>query len=256
VAAAAGLLPFDDETQDPMRVLFIDCENTVRRSRKRFRQLERVARSKGHPVPEGGLRIIHRLDGVDVSREDDMLWLIERVTAHRPDLVVIGPLYKLHRLDIMDELAALAIIDVLDKVVLQADCSLIVEAHPPHGASDASRPLRPYGASALKRMPDFGMGLRRVPKGGKKLVRLEDWRGPREEYAWPYRLTWGNGTTDWPWVRWVPPKPEPGDPPPGPGGQEPLFGGKDLAAGEGRDDDLIDLAERRKERKGKPKRKG
>ena len=58
VAAAAGIHPFKDVLFPPRKVLFIDCENPDRKSRRHFRKLERIARWKGRPVPEG---ILHCL---------------------------------------------------------------------------------------------------------------------------------------------------------------------------------------------------
>src|SRR5262249_32627705 len=94
VAAAAGMDPFTGQTIRPQRVLFIDCENPDRKSRRHFRQLERVARRKAHPVPEGGLRILQHPAGVDLTAPDGAAWLMERVTAHKPDLLVVGPFYR------------------------------------------------------------------------------------------------------------------------------------------------------------------
>lgn len=205
VAAAAGIHPFDDRLFAPQKVLFIDCENPVRKSQRRFRELEAIARFKRRPVPEGGFRIIHRPRAIDLSREEEMLWLIERVTAHKPDLLVIGPLYKLHALDINEELAARAIVTVLDQAREQADCAVIVEGHAPHGEEGRNRTLRPVGSSLFMRWPEFGYGIKEAPgsgerKASRKLVSVIPWRGPREERDWPKRLAWGREGLDWPWV--------------------------------------------------------
>ena len=205
IAAAAGVHPFTDALFRPQKVLFIDCENPKRKSRRRFRELAEIAANKRRPVPKGGLRILHRPEGVDLSREEEEMWLYERVTAHSPDLLIIGPLYKLHALDINDELAARAIVGVLDRARVRADCALIVEAHAPHGM-DGHRALRPYGSSLFMRWPEFGYGIRpaaKCPRHGKRdrhAVRVSAWRGPREEREWPYQLTWGTDPFDWPWV--------------------------------------------------------
>ena len=105
VAAAAGIQPFTDTIFRPQRVLIIDCENPERKSRRHFRALAEIARFKQRPVPVGGLRIILRPESINLGSEDEALWLLERVTAHKPDLLVIGPLYKLHALDINEEQA-------------------------------------------------------------------------------------------------------------------------------------------------------
>lgn len=205
IAGAAGIHPFTDICFPPQKVLFIDCENPVRKSRRRFRELEEICRLKHRPVPHGGFRIIHRPEAIDLSREEEALWLIERVTAHKPDLLVIGPLYKLHALDINDELAARAITRVLDQARGQADCAVIIEGHAPHGEEGRNRTLRPVGSSLFMRWPEFGYGIKEAPalpdqKVTRKRVVVHAWRGPREERDWPRLLTWGEERFDWPWV--------------------------------------------------------
>lgn len=205
VGAAAGVHPFTDVLFSPQKVLYIDCENPRRKSRRRFRELSEKAAAKRCPVPRGGLRIIHRPEGVDLSREEEQLWLLERVTAHKPDLLVIGPLYKLHALDINEEKNARVIVGVLDQARTVNDCALIVEAHAPHGA-EGNRALRPVGSSLFMRWPEFGYGIKRggtCPKHGRAdrhSVKVGAWRGPREERQWPSQLAWGTDDWDWPWV--------------------------------------------------------
>jgi hypothetical protein len=211
VAAAAGIHPFTDEVFRAARVLVIDCENSRKKSRRWFRKLEAVARAKGRPVPPGGLRIIHRPEGVDLSQEDEQAWLFERVTAHRPDLLLIGPLYKWHMLDITEELAARQITNVLDRVLALHDCAMMIEAHPPKGTDK----LEPYGSSLFLRWPDSGKGIiagGKCPVHGRNdghSVVVEQWRGDREERTWPQRLVYGDGwypgaldanPSQWPWV--------------------------------------------------------
>ena len=103
VAAAAGIHPFNDTTAKPRRVLWIDCENSERQGMRHFRKLERASSAKGRRVPDGGMRLIHRPLGIDLTTDEDVAWLIERVHAHQPDLLYIGPLYRLHATDMNDD---------------------------------------------------------------------------------------------------------------------------------------------------------
>jgi hypothetical protein len=213
-AAAAGIHPFDNTIHQPVRVLCVDLENPLRKSISEWRNLERVARRKGRPVAERQLHIIRRPEGIDLVRGNDAEWLAERVAAHRPDLLIIGPLYKCHATDTNEETAARAITSVLDSIRLQSDIGLIVEAHVPH--SDTNLDLvRPVGSSLFMRWPDFGYGIRPDVINGKvteKIVRVRSWRGPRDDRKWPRRLKWGVRGTDWPWI---PEDDAPGPPPPG-----------------------------------------
>lgn len=200
VAAAAGIHPFRNETIPPQRVLYIDCENSERQGRKHFRRLEYIARMKNRRVPDGSLYLIHKPVGIDLSRIDDSAWLLERVTAHRPDLLVCGPFYRLHASDTEDESGARRVVRALDAARVLADCALIVEHHTPHGANGA-RSVRPIGSSLLMRWPEMGMGI--APNSEDwpcKNVAVKAWRGNRDERFWPRALKWSEDDREWPWV--------------------------------------------------------
>jgi len=203
VTIAAGVHPFDwQEDIGAKRVLFIDCENSVRQSRRRFRPLAAASIALHHRVPEGGLRLIHRPEGIDLTRDDDAAWLIERVTAHRPDVLFIGPFYRLHRANINEELPARHTVAVLDAARIAVDCALIVETHAGHGtpASGRDRSMRPVGSSLLLRWPEFGYGLTPATDARPcRWVKVQAWRGDRDERSWPQFLTWGDPNS-WPWV--------------------------------------------------------
>lgn len=201
VAAAAGVHPFAEDRFAPQRVLYIDCENSERQGRRHFRKLEEIAREKMRRVPSDGMYLIHRPTGIDLSRPDDAAWLLERVTAHKPDLLVVGPFYRLHAADSEEEGAARKVVAALDKARVLADCALIVEHHAPHGGSHGARNVRPFGSSLLMRWPEMGMGI--VPATEEEPcqhVNIKPWRGNRDERHWPKNLQWGVAADDWPWV--------------------------------------------------------
>lgn len=202
VAAAAGIHPFSGDLAEPRRVLWVDCENSPRQGRRHFRKLERAAALRGRRVPDGGMRLLHRPEGIDLTRDEDVAWFLERVHAHQPELLYIGPLYRLHATDANDEIAARKVTQVLDRARAKADCALIIEAHSPHGDSASGvRPIRPIGSSLFRRWPEFGYGISpatdEVPC---KEVVVRAWRGARDERHWPRNLHWGELDTDFPWV--------------------------------------------------------
>lgn len=201
VAAAAGVHPFNNERFTPQRVLYVDCENSERQGRRHFRGLEQIARKKGRPVPDDTMFLLHRPAGIDLSRAEDTAWLLERVTAHRPDLLVCGPFYRLHAADSEEEGAARKVVAALDAARVHADCALIVEHHAPHGGNGSARSIRPFGSSLLMRWPEMGMGI--VPAVDEqpcRRVNVKAWRGNRDERHWPRHLMWGAPEVDWPWV--------------------------------------------------------
>jgi len=205
VQLAAGIHPFlDGETVQALKVLVIDCENSTRQNRRHYGRLAAVSVKKGRRVPAGGLRLIHRPEGIDLTRGPDAEWLLERVHAHKPDVLYIGPFYRLHNSDINDESAARKTVSVLDAARTAGNgCVLLMEAHAGHGQNGAERALRPVGSSLLLRWPEFGFGLRRAKECGKderpRLVDLKSWRGARDERQFPPSFRHGR-EGDWPWL--------------------------------------------------------
>jgi 5S rRNA maturation endonuclease (ribonuclease M5) len=198
VCAAAGLDPFRGTDIPKINVLFIDCENSERLSKRKFRPLAAASVTTRHRVPDGALRIIHRPEGIDLTRDDDAAWLFERVTAHKPDLLIIGPFYRLHAANLNEELPARRAVGVLDAARVKADCALIVEAHAGHGEQGKNRSVRPAGSSLLLRWPEFGLGIAPAGTEDDRTVNVLRWRGARDGRDWPERLTWG-GEGKWPW---------------------------------------------------------
>lgn len=204
VTVSAGMHPFTFDNIPPQRVLLIDCENSERQSRRKFRPLADASVHVGRRVPDGGLRLIHRPAGIDLTRAEHRDWLMERVTAHQPDLLMIGPFYRLHAANINEEQPARTTVAALDAARVAVDCALVVEAHAGHGEHGAKRSVRPLGSSLFLRWPEFGYGI--VPDGepvdGKSTrVKVLPWRGDRDERQWPKELEWGE---QWPWVPAVP----------------------------------------------------
>ena len=206
VQLAAGIHPFlDEEFVDPLKVLVVDCENSTRQNRRHYGRLAAVSVTKGRRVPTGGLRLIHRPEGIDLTRGADAEWLLERVHAHKPDVLYIGPFYRLHNSDINDETAARKTVSILDAARTAGNgCVLLMEAHAGHGQNGAQRALRPVGSSLLLRWPEFGFGLRRAKEcdpadARPSLVDLESWRGARDERDWPASFRHGRDG-DWPWL--------------------------------------------------------
>jgi len=221
IAAAAGLYPFYAPTEEnkcrhysPVDVLFVDCENTERVSRRQFGRLYDTVKQSGKcqvcdakmDVPSGGLRVIHRIEGLDCLKEDDSAWLAERIYAHKPRLLAIGPLYKLHNADINEEMSAKALTRVIDRARELTGAAIIIEAHAGHGDVERSsgRLLRPAGSSLLRRWPEFGYGIRPtkdfVEDGGvPQKMAVRPWRGPRGERSWPKLINRAQ-LPEWPWV--------------------------------------------------------
>ena len=198
-SAAAGLHPFTHAGIEPLRVLHVDLENGARLSQRRYRDLERAAAGMGRSF-SGRLHVELRPSGLDVSRQADARWLLRRVERIQPDLLVIGPVYRLSDSDPNEEKSAREVTQVLDRCRAVNGCALIAETHSPHGSNVGIRPVRPIGSSLWLRWPEFGYGIRPADAPDAKERRLVDfipWRGPRDERTWPEQLEAGK---PWPWV--------------------------------------------------------
>lgn len=197
VCAAAGVHPFTHARVPQQRVLFIDCENSPQKLRRALRAL-RIAAHQNGSDPDANMWIEAIPEGLDLTKPDDELWLLQRVTAIQPDLLVIGPIYRLHAANPNDEEPARRLTRVLDRCRAVSNCALMTEAHTSHANGSSERPLRPTGSSLWMRWPEFGYGIREAEDYSprNRLVSFSSWRGDREERDWPRRLRAG---TAWPW---------------------------------------------------------
>ncbi|MGW2371762.1 AAA family ATPase [Kitasatospora sp. NPDC001683] len=208
VTASAGLLPFGDANPlGPQKVLILDCENSHRQSRRHYRGLVQVAEHTGAPVGRGQLHIDLRPEGVDLTRGEGRAWLMRRVEAVMPDLLIVGPIYRLHNGDPNSEELARKITVVLDDARATAGCALSMEAHSPQGGPMGPRTLRPVGSSLWLRWPEFGLGLRPVEDARSaqddRARRVLPWRGARDERQWPRFICQGHEGS-WPWRTYKP----------------------------------------------------
>lgn len=205
VQGAAGLVPFTAGIrQDPVRVLIVDCENPEGVVRRKIRALRLSA---GRDLDDPSRLVIKcRPEGLDLLNLRDRQWLAGVIAANRPDLVMLGPLYKLHEDDPTAERPARSLAAYLDRLRIRHGFALIIEAHTPQEVQGFRRPLRPYGASLWRRWPELGFGLQRDEDDDAGVYRLIRWRDERDDRQWPTEVSRG-GT--WPWSRgarpWIPP---------------------------------------------------
>jgi hypothetical protein len=203
VTSAAGMHPFTHQRiPKPARCWLLDCENGPAQIRRKLRPLIHQVRSMGFPVAEADLWVESRVNGLDLARDKDVSWLLHQVGAIRPDIVLLGPLYKMAPRALNDDTDAAPVLAALDLIRGRGAC-VLVEAHHGHGTE-----MRPRGSSALQGWPEFGLGLR-APKPKQKdpfgadgpvlknrTAQLVRWRGDRDEREWPSVLASG-GILPW-----------------------------------------------------------
>lgn len=193
ICAAAGVHPITNDSMEPVRVLVVDAENSEKQWRRASRTIATQARIMGRTDPAEELRLacVPRLD---LTNERDVGAVHRLIDEHTPDLLLIGPLYRLIPRAITSDDDAAPLLTALDGLRARG-LALIMEAHAGHASGDnGQRNLRPRGSAALMGWPEFGLGLRLQaaddfdPTIRADLVR---WRGDRDERTWPTTMRRG-----------------------------------------------------------------
>lgn len=197
IYAAAGINPLDiGERFNPLRTTIIDCENTWSQVRRKLRPaIEWTARQGSDPADRIMVDCTSRMD---ITRDKDLARIHQLLDAQQPDLVVIGPIYRLVPRALQTDDDAAPVLAALD-TIRDRGCALLMEAHAGHALGKGGvRDLRPRGSSALLGWPEFGYGMRSI--GAEGYADFVQWRGPREERKWPSRLKRAQDSSS----RWMP----------------------------------------------------
>lgn len=198
IGAAAGIHPFTRERMTPQRVLYVDLENGVRQMRRALRPLRQAAINQ-HGDPNENM-FIETVSGFNLRDPADELWLISRVVALQPSLLVTGSLYKMYTGNPNEEGPALDVQRVIDRCRAAADCAVIIEAHAGKSTDGpgGKRNVAPAGTSAWLRWPETGIGIRPADEYTEenRMVDVVAWRGDRDSKTWPRQLMAGSS---FPW---------------------------------------------------------
>lgn len=193
VCAAAGIQPFTGDASPVRRVLVVDLENPNRIMIRSFASIMRPL----HLETRIPLRIARFPQGMDLTRTPDRLTLRQLVADNAPDLLVIGPLYKMFvgGSNQKEEDLARAVTACLDQLREEFNFALAMEHHAPHRQQGFSnRDLRPIGSSLWLRWPEFGLGLAKADgfdPERNRVVDVKHWRGDRDSRPWPAHLEQG-----------------------------------------------------------------
>jgi hypothetical protein len=207
VCAAAGLPPFDwqwHDPYDPLRVLILDFENPEHRTKTRLWPMVRYCVKLGHD-PRPNLFVDSTGNPLDVLDPANALSLLATVEHFRPQLVYIGPVYKMHNDDPDKEIVVKKITTVLDRI-RATGAAIITEAHTTKEGQRGGGSLSPSGANLWSWWPEFGCGLRLQPGDEADVMRrcdLERWRIDRDGSGWPHEVE--SSGLPLPWVRCAPP---------------------------------------------------
>ena len=195
--SAAGIHPVTFGRITPVEVLVVDAENTERQWRRATRWIAQNAAREGARDPAD---VVHLAAGhrIDITKGSHLSEIHRLIDVHKPDVLFIGPLYKLVSKAINSDDDAAPLIVALDSL-RERNVALVMEAHAGHaiGAS-GHRDLRPRGSSALLGWPEFGLGLR-PSSDSEGVVDVIRWRGDRDVREWPKQMYRGSS---WPWEVW------------------------------------------------------
>ena len=209
--AAQGIHPLRFNRINPVRVLIVDLENPAAAIAETGELLiSRLRRELGESYQPDNLRVLMRPGGMDLRTRHDRTELEREVAIHKPDLVVIGPAYKmLYRRDGRQgteghEEATDPVLRVLDDLRTRHRFALMVEHHAPQG-SGGSRELRPYGSQRWLAWPEMGLTMRQEGEPYKYVIGR--FRGDRLKSDWPTELHRSDRMAPgrvWPWEgRWA-----------------------------------------------------
>lgn len=197
ILGAAGIHPFHFSPIDPLNVLVIDAENSERQWRRAARSLTERSQMFGSRDPRNHLAL-HCVPVMDITKPNDLGQIHRWIDESQPDLLLLGPLYRMTSGSLNKEEDAKPVLNALDSI-RERDVAMLIEVHAGLERDSAGeRGLRPRGSSTLLGWPEFGLGLRRDKKfdGPVPTFSLIRWRGDRDRREWPTRLVHGN---DWPW---------------------------------------------------------
>ena len=189
VQVSLGIHPFTLEPIEPKKVWHVDLENPRALSRRKLMEL---TRDHGRTLIRGNLQMNRWPGGLDLTQQSIAEATTSILYNMRPDLVVIGPTYKMAQ-HLEQEAASSLLAFTLDQWRQVFNFALIMESHQPHQTVVEGknwRAERPFGSSLWMRWPEFGICL-------EDAGTLRHWRGARDTRDWPTKLLRGD---EWPWV--------------------------------------------------------
>ena len=198
ICAAQGVHPLRHDRIEPVRALIVDAENPRAAIAETGATLDAQVRvTAGADYDADRCRAWSRPGGLDLRDPRDRADFTRELRAHRPQLVVLGPVYKLGRRREREsyEDAAEGVLQVLDDLRTRFGFALILEHHAPK-AQGGSREMAPFGSQRWLAWPELGIALRPEHKE-TTVLSVGRFRGDRLHCDWPDRLERGRV---WPFV--------------------------------------------------------
>jgi hypothetical protein len=191
--AAQGIHPFRLTPMEPVRTLIVDLENPVASITETGGQIEdRMITDLGDRYDPSWCRTWRRQGGIDPRTRHDRAELEREILLHRPQLVCIGPAYKmLHRRaqkggTESHEEATEPVLEILDDLRTRYKFAVVIEHHAPQGYA-GQRDMRPYGSQRWLAWPEIGISIKRL-KDVDNTWEIDRHRGDRMVTDWPVTL--------------------------------------------------------------------
>lgn len=197
---AMGVHPWENKPIKPRRVLFADLENPEHVAGDIFsRTFSRMARRQSD-VDRAQIELLMKPDGIDIRTRRDLAMFEAVLQRVRPEVVFIGPLYKIsHRKSReSDEEIANELQHILDALRVRYNFALIMEHHAPQ-AQGGVRDIRPYGSSYWLRWPELGISMVKDPQDESRRI-IGRWRGDRHASRWPKAFRFGGANENRLWM--------------------------------------------------------
>ena len=193
LCSSSGIHPFTFQPMKPVVTLTVDLENPERIIRRMSSSILNNAMSMGR-VPKVTASILTKPAGMDLLKASDRAILEEAIDSVKPDILLIGPLYKafIDPGGRTSEALAVELAKYLDTIRTVYKCALWLEHHAPLGTTMSSRDLRPFGSAVWSRWPEFGISLQPDPTSPDPYVYdIRHFRGARDERPWPVKIKRG-----------------------------------------------------------------
>lgn len=197
VTMASGLHPFNkNKAINPLRVVVVDAENTEQQWARSARYITSIGEKLGRGNPRENV-LVSAGTRLDFTKPADVNEVHKLIDLHKPDVLYIGPLYKLVPKEISTDDDAAPLIVALDSL-RERGVVLLMEAHAGHAKGiGGERDMRPRGSSALLGWPEFGYGIQQQLNDGD-IYKFGRWRGDRDKREWPSYLRRGwEGELPW-----------------------------------------------------------
>jgi replicative DNA helicase len=191
MTTAQGIHPFTHKPIDPKRALIVDLENPAQSILDTAVGLDCILETHSADYDAERLRIWRKPGGINIRRLADRAALQREIAMHQPELVCIGPIYKMYSRTSGEsyEDSADEAMSILDDLRTRYNFALYMEHHAAKGRQGEGRDLSPMGSQRWMAWPEIGISLYK-DKNDPTSFDVKRFRGDRlAGVRWPDRIT-------------------------------------------------------------------